>query len=169
MAAALLLGLGVTANAENYSRPYVNYTHLAYPHGSLDGLSAGYAWDINIGPKALFLEVGPELNLLFGKSTMFSVTAPVDVTYKFELGSGWAIAPLAGFNFRFNLLAKRAEGDLNLFDYGLKRFNFGMNFGVNAFYKKFTFGLKFTPDFTPMSDDAKDKANLFSIGVGFFF
>ncbi len=169
----------------------------------LSGITFGWVGDLRIDKdNSLFLEVGANLGVHVGASRdknwnvahdayyrykvkAFTASIPVSINKQFKDAFGvqdLTLAPFAGLNFRFNVMAKRkaTEYDANgsktgktytaslmktdegpqynestrymkAFDKKLhvgKLLQPGVQLGVNAYYKKYTFGIAYMRDLT---------------------
>lgn len=169
-----------------------------------NGFNVGYAYGLNIsGTLPLFLEYGAELNYLtMDESSDFlkndakflNVAIPVNVVYQFSVMDDFMhIAPYAGVNFRLNLMGKnKVKGyqgsgseEIDFFDEDdmgdntAKRFQLGMNAGVNFYVGHLMLGYRYQYDFMPYADgkdedallnvnyDMKISAHYLSIGYRF--
>ena len=114
---------------------------------------------------------------------MASVNVPVAVTTPFKVDQ-YTILPYVGLNARLNLFGKLTESaeasgygetlsesdSVNLFDvddmddYPVKRFQVGLNLGVNVQFDNYTVGLGYIKDFAPAFDAASITA-FFSTSV----
>lgn len=130
------------------------------------------------------------------KSDLISVAIPLNLTYLFATSSGkYGIAPVVGVNFKVNVYGRGKETftkdyyymdykhnsqcvdettKVNFFDKNdmadasVKRFQFGMNLGVNLYKGKMIIGYRFQPDFTKFRAGdfpAKTTTQLVSIGT----
>jgi len=150
-----------------------------------NGFNVGYAYGLNIsGTLPLFLEYGAELNYLtMDESSDFlkndakflHVSIPVNVVYQFSVMDDFMhIAPYAGVNFKLNLMGKNKVKDsygdeseeINFFDEDdmgdntAKRFQLGMNAGVNFYVGHLMLGYRYQYDFMPYVDGKDDDAIL---------
>ena len=143
------------------------------------GFNVGYSRGINLGKSLpLFLELGGEINYTSGTEegeyygsdcdysiSLINVSVPVNVTYRVPVSEGFAIAPFAGVNFKYNAMGlvkgKTRKGESDWYsvfneknlkkylgtDEGPNVFQIGLNVGVNfVVSNKFVFGYRFQPD-----------------------
>lgn len=158
------------------------------------GVTAGFLWGLNIVRNMpLYIEFGPELTWLtasdsfedsdsYGRyeevwtedvtANLLSLSVPVNVTYRFDITDKFSIAPFAGPNLKFNILASGTsedtyveyrDGELNdsesysedfdAFDDDdtdgntATRFQFGYNIGCNFSFGQWTFGYRYQGNF----------------------
>ena len=125
--------LGYTGTAVNFEnkKPDENTAVLSEKY-FLSGITFGWAGDLRIDKdNSLFLEVGANLGVHVGTSKdknwnvhhdayyrykvkAFTVEIPVSINKQFKDAFGvenLTLAPFAGFNFRFNVMAKRKATD----------------------------------------------------------
>ena len=150
---------------------------------SLNGFGLQYNYGIGLGSKPMNIEVGLKWNMGFKSasitenyygdfyenkfSTQFMrLSIPVSYIYHFHVNDMFAIAPYAGLDFRFNLLAKTKwkgyeDGELDyeeswswfdkaeMGDDVSKRFQMGWHVGVRFEVKKCFLGVEYGTDFMP--------------------
>ena len=174
---------------------------IYYDHGlhatshMAPGIGIGYLFGINVTGHSLplFLEVGPEVNYnvrfeevdtwddASGKPTeedfttrMLNVGVPLNVVYKVRFTDAISLAPFAGLNAKFNLLASTYRDGKEIadsFDDGANRFQMGWNAGVGIYFNRFYVGQRFSSDITPFLKERyyklKYKNYYLSFGVKF--
>lgn len=117
------------------------------------------------------------------KTEMISATIPVSLTYNMDLGSGgFSLLPYGGVFARGNIWAQASytqdDGEkvkMNLFDDEeefnkgtLKRFNFGLQFGVKArIASAFMVGVGYWMDLNEIAEHTKMKGFEISAGLAF--
>ena len=122
---------------------------------------------------------------------MASVNVPVAVTTPFQVDK-FVVLPYVGLNARLNLFGELTESaeasgygetfsesdSVNLFDvddmddYPVKRFQLGLNLGVNVQFDNYTVGLGYIKDFAPAFDAEELLTGTFgavNISVGYKF
>ena len=118
-------------------------------------------------------------------TNLFRINIPLQYIYHFNCGSGFRVSPLAGIDFRFNVIAKetlktftggvQTEWKTNYFndkDMGgnkFKRFQLGWHVGLALEYRRFVLSATYGTDFMPIwSEKTRDsKISTATLGVGF--
>ena len=176
---------------------------------SLNGFGIQYNYGIGLGSKPMNIEVGLKWNMGFKSvsltedyygyfyedkvSTQFMrLNIPVSYIYHFHVNGMFAIAPYAGLDFRFNLLAKTKwkeyeDGELDyedswswfdkdeMGDDTAKRFQMGWHVGVRFEVKKIFLGVEYGTDFMPFwsskwqGEKSHIKTGNLAVSVGYKF
>ena len=165
----------------------------------LTGFSLGYVKSFGVSSTApLFVETG--LNLSYAtyseekeegkyysaevKLNMMSLTAPVNLVYKYALSEEVSILPYAGVYLRGNLFGKYKtetsyDGEtestkLDLFDEKdmgkdgvYKRLQLGWQIGVGSHYNNIALRLSYGKDFSEIAKKTKVATTTMSVGLNF--
>lgn len=157
---------------------------------SLNGFGIQYSYGIGITDKPMNIEVGVKWNMGFNgvtqkegddgysleykyRTQFMRLGIPVSYIYHIPVNDMFKIAPYAGIDFHFNLLAKtkitgtlsymgesessdqtynwfKKDGDEGVGDNTFKRFQMGWHIGVRFEYKKLFLGVEYGTDFMPV-------------------
>lgn len=180
-----LLYSQVSASGYNriYLGPSVMMRQTTYVQDEFLGGHLGYQRGINLTKDRipLFLQVGAEavyetadyqsnvLLIIDGRYHFMNVSVPVNVSYRFGK-ENFSVEPFLGMNFRGNIIGKLKFDygrEIDSFDSGANRFQFGLNAGIGFNIYKFYVGYKFTPDFTEYMSDSKSTYHHLSVGFNF--
>lgn len=154
---------------------------------SFNAFSLGLSKSFSLTSSApLFLEAGGGVQYSFAsdfisddiKLSMLSIKIPLSLVYKFDIpNSSVSLMPYAGFNLRFNILAKLSDDDsLDLFDKDdmggsdntWNRFQIGWQIGLKAkLGQSFLLGASYGTDFSEISE--KVHINTATVSLGFTF
>ena len=174
---AVAMIMTTAVSAQSFSTAWngvrVAYNAFSIENSDCTGIEAGYAHAFTLSESMpLFLEVGG--NVFWATDTdfsMWSLTVPVSVGYKFDLNEEWSLVPYAGVNVRANILGE--ADDIDIFDedemqgYEWKRFQFGAHVGVTANYKNYSIGAKYGFDFNEIAEEAKCSTIAIALGYNF--
>lgn len=169
-------------------------------HGGMNGFGLGYKYGIGITKLPMFIEVGGQFNFNFDSNTEkeddwkdkasvthINLNIPVSYAYKFDIGNEMAIKPYVGLDFKFNMMLQGKfteyykgeetySNTVNFLgtgehDWNYKVFQMGWHTGVSYYYQKYTVGINYGNDFTPIYKDKYDKVNTstFNLTVGYAF
>ena len=164
---------------------YVDYgANFSYMFGSSEYTDVGYVTSGNYTFPIEDCKYKRSINLA-------SINVPLAVTTPFQVDN-ITILPYIGVNLRFNLFGERkssvevnydgeylsSSDTYNLFnkedmgDYPLGRFQAGLNLGVNIEFEKYTVGIGYVNDFSPVYDvegllTATFSATTISVGYKF--
>ena len=167
----------------------------------LTGFSLGYVKSFGVSSTApLFVETGLNLSYVtyseeeeedgyYNYSTevklnMMSLTAPVNLVYKYALSEEVSILPYAGVYLRGNLFGKyktetsyndeTESTKLDLFDEKdmgkdgvYKRLQLGWQIGVGLHYNNIALGLSYGKDFSEIAKKTKMTATTITVGLNF--
>ena len=168
---------------------------------SLNGFGIQYSYGIGLGDKPMNVEVGLKFSMGFDSAKesesysgitvenkvstqLMRLGIPVSYIYHFNINDQFAIAPYAGLDFRFNLLAKstykatakgsvagvsideeekstldwfKKDGDNGVGEFStFNRFQMGWHVGVRFEYTKLFLGLEYGTDFIPAMSHSED-------------
>lgn len=197
-------GSTASANTDEWGTLWVQYNPSTFKVDmkgaddiSFNGISLGYSKAFSLSQTTpLFLEAGAGLQYSFYsedyedynyegeiKFSMFSVKAPVNLTYKFDMSDGFSLCPFAGVTLRYNLSGKMkyededGDGDdINIFDKDdmgskdatFKRFQIGWQIGVNAHIgDSFILGASYGTDFSEICKKMKISTVSLTAGLKF--
>lgn len=173
---------------ENYNRIYFGYapTKFKAKHDNqsisdtMHGFDLGWTGGYNVTKGKhlpLYVEAGLAMNADFDDPDgLVNFEIPVNVTYRYNIGqSKVKVAPYFGIHFKIN--AYWGDGDDSYFDYeGTKRFQMGMQLGVNFDINHFYVGVGWDKDFNPIwkyetyyDGDAKMVTSGARVNLGFTF
>lgn len=184
--------------AFHYSRFFFGYAPTTFSSstkykdfGTMHGFNTGWigGWNVTGRRLPIYVEGGITFNACFGEGItdsdkLMSLEIPVNATYRWNIrNTRIFIAPYFGFHFKVNV-AWMDEDDDSVFDnnykYGslkvmdsddARRFQFGMETGVNFDLAHFTMGIGYNYDFMPIHTIINENISTggFRLKIGFVF
>jgi len=159
-----------TTTTQTVTEEYKNYNRIIFGYAStrMKGKVEGYGSDsdsnhgFDLGWTGgynvtkgkhlpLYVETGLHMNVFASEDPLLNFEVPVNVTYRYTIGhSKVRVAPYLGIHFKVNALWQDDHKN-SYFDFdGSKRFQMGMQLGVNFDIKHFHIGLGWDKDFSPL-------------------
>lgn len=155
---------------QNYNRIIFGWapTKFSWEGGSetLQGFNLGWISGYNVTKEKslpLYVETGLLMNAGFGEcmsesDKLLAFSVPVNATYRYHFkNTKIYVAPYFGFHFKVNALWLDDDGDSYFDDNRIKRFQFGMQLGVNFDISKFNLGFGWDNDFMPIAKYKRDR------------
>ena len=158
---------------QNYNRIILGWAPTKFSVKSesetMQGFDFGWIGGYNVTPGKkfpLYVETGLLMNADFGEcmsesDKLLAFSVPINATYRYHFkNTNIYAAPYFGFHFKVNALLLDDDGD-SYFNYdAMKRFQFGMQLGVNFDISKFNIGFGWDNDFLPIA-----KYGSYSVGT----
>jgi hypothetical protein len=182
-----ILGMNISSFYGGYGRGLVSNKSTV---GLRVGVLADYSFNkwIAVSPELVFAQKGTQMKTKFGSVKYKTITRPcylqipLNAMGRYTFKQGITVFGIAGPYFAFgvggNLIAKDSEGHKekeSLFghsDAGMKRFDFGLTFGVGAEYKHIFLRFHYELGLVNMSKyvgSGSMKNSTFSISAGYYF
>ena len=148
---------------QNYNRIILGWAPTKFSEKgeseTLQGFDLGWIGGYNVTNEKslpLYVETGLLMNAGFGEcwsenDKLLAFSVPINATYRYHIkNTKIYVAPYFGFHFKVNALWLDDDGESYFDDEGTKRFQFGMQLGVNFDISKFNIGFGWDNDFMPI-------------------